>query len=414
MQLDVLVGGEVRGVAVTTSMKIGAVCRILREWYEVGDDTWTLVSVDAPQRFLRHDYTVAYCVAYLGLKSGDRFEFGSSFRPVTVQLVDETRVCDLDMTMSVARIIDVLCGVIGVAPHSFLLCFKEQGRVRRWLQLDDSLPEQGYTADRTLLLWKALVLEMVPSEDDDPKELHALFCRCEDSFLAGEWPASEQEALEMAAALAQVRQGDNSHSKVRQHNCRVVSFTAAQMPDLDKCLPIPWHPPRDPKGALAFLLCWKQCRAMSSVELGSLPRDVAGLVAREVYRGNPEVLENRVGERWKKLAGLGCDAAKLRFVQQCRTLRSYGVRCFPCHNGLHFGVSYDTLWEVDLRGRLFDVQRSWRARDLRRFSFSRQEKTISLDFGDKTEVLATDECDTAAEVIGAHIAADLRRIFDLF
>jgi hypothetical protein len=95
------------------------------------------------------------------------------------------------------------------------------------------------------------------------------------------------------------------------HSCQTVVLTS--------CLPSSWSFPRNARTAIAFLLCWKRCRAESTVELGSLPRDVADMIAKDIYMAHiathQEQLREQVVWAWKALVSESCSSVKMAFVR---------------------------------------------------------------------------------------------------
>jgi hypothetical protein len=152
---------------------------------------------------------------------------------------------------------------------------------------------------------------------------------------------------------------------------------------------------------MTFLLCWKRCSDESNAGLGSLPRDLANLIARLIspsdVGAHQEQLRGRVSLQWKRLVNLSRDNAMFRFVQGCRSFRSYGMRSYPCANGLCLGISRDALLEWDPRASAGAVRREWPMGLLRRWDVG--EKVVTLDFCGAIEVFESNNAEDIASLL---------------
>jgi hypothetical protein len=190
---------------------------------------------------------------------------------------------------------------------------------------------------------------------------------------------------------------------------RLVSHSNQEL-NWDACLPISWRG-CNAKGALRFLLCWKRSRAESSVGLGSLPRAVAGLIARRVYGGHCEELLHSVLGAWQLMGGIACEEAKAHFVVACRALPTYGMVSFPCRNGLHVGAARDLIWSWDpLAHSAKAVRGEWSLLQVRRWRVDETKKTTSLEFSDAPEevLFETDDCANLATLVSELVDFMLR------
>jgi talin len=225
----------------------------------------------------------------------------------------------------------------------------------KWCKAGQALHEQGISDAETLVLKKKFFFNDANIDRSDPVQLHLLFSQCKDAIVQGTYPTQRNEAKDLAALQLQIEQQD---------------FNAAR------------HKP----GAVKL----NECLPPEHLKDGTMERDVFA--------------------EWRKLVGMTEVNAKFRYVQLCRSLKTYGITSFLVKHkdkkkkmiSLLIGVTRDSILKMDAETN--EVLQTYPLTHLRRWAAS--GKTFTLDFGDYEDdyfIVETDEGENISQLIAGYI-----------
>eukprot|EP01134_Creolimax_fragrantissima_P001817 CFRG1817T1 len=311
---------------------------------------------------------------YYDLKSGDLVEYKKKHRPLKVVLMDESqRTVLIDDSQNVGQIIKVICSRINLSnPDEFSLTIdeafkdarpeggiyedskKEKEAKRRdekrmarleeklnikdeweWLNHEKTLREQGAGENDAVRLRKKFFFSDQNVDRNDPVQLNLMYVQARDDILKSAHPCNADEAVQFAALQCQCQLGD--------HNPET-------------------HKP--------------------------------GSVDLKIYlpKGNTDMkhAERRILAEHRKLKGMTELNAKYRYIQLCRSLKTYGMSFFLVKEKVKsknklvprlLGVSRDSIMRVDERTK--EVIKTWPLSTVRRWAAS--PTSFTLDFGDYSD-----------------------------
>lgn len=218
-----------------------------------------------------------------------------------------------------------------------------------WLNPNNTLAEQD-VPENAVLLYKKKFYYHDGSEDcsNDPVYYNLLFYQSRDAIISNVYTCNMEEAVQLAATLFQINFGD--------HNPNIHKPGFLKPQDLRFFLPI------------ESLEAW-------------------GLTFKEV--------EKMIYKEHRKLRGIKEVYAKFRYVQLCRSLKTFGAIFFPVRTikerphpllpsqSLLLGFSRKCILILTSKTKKFlsEVPLS----HLRRWAFNKTTNTFSLDFGDYEE-----------------------------
>jgi talin len=279
-------------------------------------------------------------------------EYKKKHRPLKISLVDGTvKTVLIDDSFVVSEIVEHVGKKMGINnPEEFSLMHAD-----KWLKAGQALHEQGISDAETLVLKKKFFFNDANIDRSDPVQLHLLFSQCKDAIVDGTYPTQRGEAKDLAALQLQIEQQD---------------FNAAR------------HKP----GSVKLIEC------MPAVHL----KDSA--------------MERDVFAEWRKLVGMTEVNAKFRYVQLCRSLKTYGITSFDVKFKdkkkkmvpMKIGVTRDSILKMDSETN--EVTQTYPLTHLRRWAAS--GKTFTLDFGDYEDdyfIVETDEGDNISQLIAGYI-----------
>jgi talin len=257
----------------------------------------------------------------------------------------------IDDSFTVSEIVDHVGKKMGINnPEEFSLMFAD-----KWCKAGQALHEQGISDAETLVLKKKFFFNDANIDRSDPVQLHLLFSQCKDAIVQGTYPTQRNEAKDLAALQLQIEQQD---------------FNAAR------------HKP----GAVKL----NECLPPEHLKDGTMERDVFA--------------------EWRKLVGMTEVNAKFRYVQLCRSLKTYGITSFLVKHkdkkkkmiSLLIGVTRDSILKMDAETN--EVLQTYPLTHLRRWAAS--GKTFTLDFGDYEDdyfIVETDEGENISQLIAGYI-----------
>lgn len=340
---------------------------------------------------------------YYDLKSGDMLEYKKKHRPLRVRLMDGTlKTVLVDDSLAVGDLVKTVCSRIGINnpdefafvsenkveedsnPTGRLLGKEDEEELARakkdkekmdklkkklhtddeigWLVNDKSLREQGIDETQVLLLRKKFFFSDQNVDRNDPVQLNLLYVQSRDAILNGTHPCTEEEACQFGAMQCQVQFGDHQPDK---------------------------HKP-------GFF-------------------DVKGLLPPEY--GKIKGIDKKIFQEHAKLHGMTELNAKYRYIQLCRSLKTYGVTFFLVkekERGKNklvprlLGVTRDAVMRVDERTK--EVLKTWQLTQVRRWAAS--PNSFTLDFGDYSESyysVQTSEGEAISQLIAGYIDIILKK-----
>lgn len=258
----------------TENMSVHEACKVIQEKTSIGGKDHGLFkpSPEADKssvgQWLRPEKTLEF----YDITTNDILEYKKKHDIIKIRMVDETlKTILIDTSLPAVEVVEFIAKKIGLKnPEEFSL--QEEQRSGVWLKNNLSIPEQVITMEQTFLLKKKFFMSDQTVSTDDPVQLHLVYCQSRDDIVSGRHPATKDEIVQFGALQAQ---------------CQVGNF----LPDVHK------------PGYLNLK--------------DFLPPE---------YR-NKEI-EKKVLEEWKKLVGMNEINARYRYVQLCRSLKTYGMTVF--------------------------------------------------------------------------------------
>lgn len=318
---------------------------------------------------------------FYDLKSGDLLELKKKHRILRVKILDGSiKTVWVDESANVGTVVALVCEKLGIAnPAEYSFQPDENsnfgsqsalnqktgakkgapaagGTDNNWLNPDKTLPEQKISENEMVVLKKKFFFSDINIDRNDPVQLNLLYVQSKEAIVSGKYPVSPEEASQFAAIQLQVQSGTH---------------------DPDK------HKP-------GFL-------------------NLNEAVPME-YRKNKPV-EKMIYSEHRKLQGLTELNAKYRYIQLCRSLKTYGVSFFTVKEmnvkknkllKVMLGVTKDSVVRLDAETK--EVIKSWPLTQLRRWAAS--PNSFTLDFGDYADAyysVQTTEGEQISQLISGYI-----------
>ena len=224
---------------------------------------------------------------------------------------------------------------------------KDASTDARWLNPEKSLPEQNVTENDMVLLKKKFFYSDINIDRNDPVQLNLLYVQSRDSIISGKYPGTGEEAAQFAAIQLQVQHGNHEPDKHKPGFVRCVLVTHIAL----------------------------SCLTFQHRLDEFLPSD---------YRKN-KVLEKQMYHEHRKLQGMSDLNAKYRYIQLCRSLKTYGVSFFSVKEqtakknkmvNVLLGVTKDSVVKLDSDTKA--ITKSWPLTQLRRWAAS-PNRWVDLD-----------------------------------
>ena len=253
-------------------MSVAEVCKQIREKFAEGGADHGLfqptVPGKNPARWLKPERTLQY----YDLQSGDEVHYRKRHRPVKVRLLDDTtKTMLIDDSLTVTEITDVIGQKMEIK-NSEEYSIQSESQPGVWLNPTLSLHENGVPEEATIILKKKFFFNDANVDRSDPMQLHLLFVQCHDNITAGLMPTQRDEAISLAALECQIMYGNHDPAKHKKNWL-----------DMSKIFNPGW---------------------------------LKKVKEEEVYREH------------KKLVGMTEVNAKYRYVQLCRSLKTYGITSY--------------------------------------------------------------------------------------
>ncbi|CAM9487463.1 talin-2 [Lampetra fluviatilis] len=334
---------------------------------------------------------------YYMLRDGDLLEYRKKQRPLKVRMLDGTiKTAMVDDSKTVGDMLLAVCARIGITNYeeyslvrevaeekamdgtgtlkkdrSLLRDEKKMEKLKQKLHTDDdmnwldhgrTLREQGVEDVETLLLRRKFFYSDQNVDSRDPVQLNLLYVQARDDILNGSHPVSFEMACEFAGYQAQIQFGPHNELKHKP------GFL-----DLKEFLPKEYVKQRGAEKRL--FQEHKKCESMTEIE------------------------------------------AKVRYVRQARSLKTYGVSFFLVKEKMKgknklvprlFGITKESVMRVDERTK--EVIQEWPLTTVKRWAAS--PKSFTLDFGDYSDgyySVQTTEGEQIAQLIAGYIDIILKK-----
>lgn len=325
---------------------------------------------------------------FYDLKSGDTVEYKKKHRLLKIKMMDNTfKTIIVDESTNVASVTDSICRKIGITnPEEFSLAFdrgaksvsasveslnkrekiKDKETIAvvavQWLNPEKCMPEQGVEDSEVLLLKKKFFFSDQNIDRNDPIQLNLLYVQSRDAVLSGEHICTPEEACQLAAMQLQVQFGNHDAEKLKKQDM-----------DIATLLPPTFHKKKE--------------------------------------------LLKLVFSEHKKLQGMKELNAKYRYVQICRSLKTYGITYFYVKEKLAgrtkfvprlLGVTRESVVRVDCETK--EILKFWPIGQLKRWAAT--PTTFTLDFGDYADAfycVQTSEGESISQLISGYIDIIMRR-----
>jgi len=222
-----------------------------------------------------------------------------------------------------------------------------------WLNPMQTLPEQRIRGGQVLLFKKKFYFNDISDDcNNDPVYFNLLFFQSRDAIINNMYTCNKEEAIQLAATLFQINFGD--------HNPNIHKPGFLKPQDLRFFLPA-------------------ECLVLWNIAFHK--------VEKMIYKEH------------RKLRGIKEVYAKFRYVQLCRTLKTYGAIFFPVKQqspsgmkeklgpsstaSLLLGISRKCIFILTAKNKKFLLETP--LFHLRRWAFNKETSTFTLDFGDYEE-----------------------------
>jgi len=331
-------------------LSISEVCKDIREKTNAGGGDHGLFQAVPKPRWLRPEKTLKY----YDIQSGMELEYKKKHRQLKIKLLDDTvKTVLVDDSSDVAEITEVIGKRMNIKnPEEFSLKVLTSNS---WLNPALTLTEQGMKEDDVLLLKKKFFFNDANVDRSDPVQLHLLYVQSCDAIVSGDHPTTRAEALDLAALQLQVTNGDYLPTK---HN--KPGWFALK----DVC------PPQHQKSK-------------------NMDKDII--------------------KEYQKLINTNEINAKFKYIQLCRSLKTYGITFFEVKVKIKkkltnqlLGVTRHAVMQMEPETK--EVIKEFPLTHLKRWAPS--ATSISLDFGDYEDdylTLATSEGDAISQLISGYI-----------
>lgn len=325
------------------------------------------------------------------LRTGDTIEFRNKFRLLRVKLLDGTqKTIIIDETLEMFKIVEKVCDHLGLGNpeefslqadidvhHRYLDFFgldneisgkaKKKSKKERnaqtksyWLDSDSALPEQGVTAEDYLYLKKKFFFSDQNITRNDPIQVNLVHNQLFEMIVEGDIPCTLNEACQLAALRCQIEKGNYDAEK---HD--------AEFLNLREIVP-------------------------------------------EEYAKDKN-LEKKVFKEYEKLFNLNELNAKYRYIQLCRSIKTYGITFFHVLERMRgrknkipvlLGITKESIMRVDVDTK--DILKVWMIITLKRWAAV--DGKVTFDFGEYAKsyyTVYTDETTPISRLLGGYIKINM-------
>nr|KAJ3421186.1 Talin-1 [Polyrhizophydium stewartii] len=289
------------------------------------------------------------------LKFGDTLEFRKRHRVLKVKTLDNSiKAILIDESQPVRVVVAAVCERIGISNHDEYSFTSERAESpskksdkkakskeslysdeKSWLNPEKTLREHGLTESDIVILKKKFFFTDQNVDRTDPVQLMLMYNQSREMIVSGKHPCTAVEAAQLGAIQMQIQFGNHEPDKHKPGFVKLKDFV----------------PPE--------------------------------------YQKNKDVEKKMFGEH-SKLQGMTELNAKFRYVQMCRSLKTYGTTFFVVKEpatkkkkaaNVLLGVTKQNVVRMDIETK--EVLGEWKLTQIRRWAAT--AKNFTLDFGDYSE-----------------------------
>ncbi|XP_062512011.1 talin-like [Corticium candelabrum] len=400
LRINIVDQNNVKTMQFEPNMIVYDACKMIRERIgenpSQGQDYGLYLADEDPKKgtWLENGRTLEY---YL-LKPGDLLEYKKKMRPLRVKMMDGAlKTVLIDDSHNVDQLVKAVCNRIGImndeefslvveeeetpvvaaaAKKSQPTAVRDQKKMEalkkklhtdddlHWLSHDKTLRSQGIPENQVLLLRKKFFFSDQNISTDDPRQLNLIYVQSHDAIVDGTHPCTLEESIQFAAL-----------------NCQIVfgNYDAVK------------HKP------------------------GYISEDLKNYLPKEYTK--VKGIERRIFQEHAKFTGMSQLNAKYRYIQLCRSLKTYGVTFFLVKEKMKgknrlvprlLGITRESIMRVDERTK--EVLKTWPLTTVRRWAAS--PNSFTLDFGDYSESyysVQTAEGEQISQLIAGYIDIILKK-----
>ncbi|GAM16912.1 hypothetical protein SAMD00019534_000870 [Acytostelium subglobosum LB1] len=334
LKIRIVKDGSVKAMKFAPTMFVHEACAQIRERInDSGEDHGLFqpgIEGKRPSRWLKMDKTLQL----YDLKMNDEIDYKKKHRALKVKLMDETlKTLLIDDSLSVGEIIEIIGKRIGIKNHEeFSLQAEQGGATSDWLNHTQPLHEQGVSDEAIVLLKKKFFVDDFNVNRDDPIQLHLVYVQSRDAIISGSHPCTYDEAIQFGALQCQIQLGNHNTNLHKPGYLKIKEY-----------MPPSYHKKKDAE--------------------------------KDIYK------------EFRKLVGMTESNSKFRYVQLCRSLKTYGITFFQTKERVKgqkkpvpklLGITRDSVLRLDAETK--EVEHEYPLTHLRRWAAS--PASFTLDFGD--------------------------------
>ena len=278
----------------------------------------------------------------------------SKITPIKVYLIDDTvKTVKIDDSSLVGFIIDKVADSLGIESTSFieygLLVQMKNLKAPLWLNRELSLQEQGVYDNYKLTFKKRFFVTDANIDKSNEMQLHLIYTQAKESILSGNYPCEKHQILEFCCFQLQIEHGNIDK---KRHTLEWFNEKLYLSPPYQKLKKKLW---------------------------------------KEIEGG------------WEKLINTQVQNAKVRYVQRCRQLPSYGITTFEVKEkdpekkklqDVLFGVTRRSVVRMDPETK--EIIKAYPLTSIKRYSHSANSFTV--DFGNHATGYYTVQTTRGAEI----------------
>eukprot|EP01132_Coremiostelium_polycephalum_P010257 gene10257-12581_t len=353
LKINIIGTNTVKTLRFSPEMTVQEACSHIREKTNEGGDDHGLfekgIEGKTSSRWLLNNKTLQY----YDINNDSILDYKKKHRPQKIKLLDETIKTQLiDESTSVSEIVSGIARKMGIKNPEEYSLIKEGSN--EWLNVNQILTEQGILETDILVLKKKFFFNDANIDRNDPVQLHLLYVQCRDAIIEAKYPTQKEESISLAALQCQVAMGDFNPSKHTSGYLNIKEYLPLQ---------------------------WAKTKA----------------IEKDIYR------------EYKKLVSMSEVNAKYRYVQLCRSLKTYGMTSFEVKIRDRkklidhiLGITRESMILMDSETK--EVVKTHPIRHIKRWAAA--EKSFTFDFGDHdTEylILLTPKPEEIAQLISGYI-----------
>ncbi|GAM22112.1 hypothetical protein SAMD00019534_052870 [Acytostelium subglobosum LB1] len=359
LKIRIVRDNQVKAMKFAPTMFVHEACAQIRERInDSGEDHGLFqpgLEGKRPARWLKLDKPLQF----YDLKMNDEIDYKKKHRALKVRLMDETvKTLLIDDSLTVGEIIEIVGKRIGIKNHEefSLQAETSAGTTTDWLNHTQPLHEQGVSDEAVVLLKKKFFVDDFNVNRDDPIQLHLVYVQSRDAIVSGSHPCTYDEAIQFAALQCQISLGNHNTNLHKAGYLKIKEY-----------MPPSYHKKKDAE--------------------------------KDIYK------------EFRKLVGMTESNSKFRYVQLCRSLKTYGITFFQTKERVKgqkkpvpklLGITRDSILRLDAETK--EVEHEYPLNHLRRWAAS--PASFTLDFGDYEDdyvSVITTEGEAISQLLGGYI-----------